>query len=258
VGGVVRSYLLALPAGPGVYPVIVDFHGYQQNALQQDTYSGLSAAGTAAGFAVVTPEGVQGQWNFVRRAAVGPDDVAFVAAILRSLAAQGCSKPTVYATGMSDGADMATALACGLPYLVRAIAPVAPSVDPVGCGPIGSMTVSYLEYHGDADPIVPYAGGGGDRPPPFQGTEAVPATQRLAVWSALDRCQPTGSTTVSGAIGLTSNVCPAGVEVDLVTIRGGGHTWPGAKVPPPVSGLGATTQQISATQQMLSFFQRHS
>lgn len=257
MGGVQRSYLLSVPAGLGGYRVIVDFHGYQQNALQQDTYSGMSAAGTAAGFVVVTPDGVHGQWNFVRRAAVGPDDVAFVAAIVRSLAAADCTNSSVYATGMSDGADMAASLACGLPQLVRAIAPVAPSIAPVGCPTQARLGVSYLEFHGDADPIVPYGGGGGDRPPPFQGTEAIAASQRLAVWSTLDGCQSTASTTVAGAIGLSTNRCPPGVEVDLVTIRGGGHTWPGATAPPPVSGLGVTTTQISATQQILGFFRRH-
>ena len=255
VGGVQRSYLIAIPPQGGPRPVVIDFHGYQQSARQQDSYTGLSAAGTRTGFVVLTPDGYRGQWNFVRRAAVGPDDVAFTEAMLADAATVACLDPRhIGATGMSDGADMADTIGCALPGRISAVVPVAPSVYPVtGC----SAPVNYLEIHGSADPIVPYSGGGGDRPPPFQGTEAQAADARFLRWAQLDGCGRGGTHALVAGVSLSEASCPTGRQVQLVTVDGGGHTWPSAVGPPPVAGLGATTTAISADLLVLQFLAAH-
>lgn len=255
VGGVPRSYLLAIPPQDGPRPVVIDYHGYQQSAHQQDAYTGLSAAGTRERFVVLTPEGYGGRWNFVRRAAVGPDDVAFTEAMLADAATRAClDEHRVGATGMSDGADMADTVACALPGRIAAVAPVAPSVFPLpGC----PDPVNYLEIHGTADPIVPYGGGGGDRPPPFQGTEAQPVATRLAQWSRLAGCTSGPTGTLAAGVTAQQMSCPAGRQVELISIAGGGHTWPGAVGPPPAAGLGATSTAINADQIILHFLAAH-
>jgi polyhydroxybutyrate depolymerase len=48
--------------------------------------------------------------------------------------------------------------------------------------------------------------------------------------------------------------CAGATEVGLYRIDGGGHTWPGAD---PSKAIGLTTQQVSATDQILAFFARH-
>jgi polyhydroxybutyrate depolymerase len=251
-----RSYLLAVPAQAGPRPVVIDYHGYQQSARQQDAYTGLSAEGTREGFVVLTPDGYGGRWNFVRRAAVGPDDVTFAEAMLADAATRAClDQHRIGATGMSDGADMADTLACALPGRIAAVAPVAPSVFPLtGC----AAPVNYLEIHGTADPIVPYGGGGGDRPPPFQGTEAQPVATRIAQWARLSAC--TGETSATLAVGVTADrlTCPAGRQVELLSVAGGGHTWPGAVGPPPAAGLGVTSTAVNADQVVLRFLAAHS
>jgi polyhydroxybutyrate depolymerase len=235
--------------------VVIDFHGYQQSALQQDSYTGLSAAGTRTGFVVLTPDGYRGQWNFVRRAAAGPDDVAFTEAMLADAATVACLDPRhIGATGMSDGADMADTLGCALPGRISAVVPVAPSVFPLaGC----TAPVSYLEIHGTADPIVPYSGGGGDRPPPFQGTEAQAAAARLVRWAQLDGCGSGSTHALVAGVTVTEASCPIGRQVQLISVDGGGHTWPSAVGPPPVAGLGATTTAISADLLVLQFLAAH-
>jgi polyhydroxybutyrate depolymerase len=254
VAGVTRSYLMAVPATSGPSPVVIDYHGYQQSARQQDAYTGLASAGTRAGFIVLTPDGYRGQWNFVRRAAVGPDDIAFAVAMLDDAEQHACVDiHRVTATGMSDGADMADALACALPGRVAAVAPVAPSVFPAGC----AAATSYLEIHGTGDPIVPYGGGGGDRPPPFEGTEAQPVLQRYGRWQALAGCPPATRSVLAADVTQLRSSCPGGRDVSLVTVAGGGHTWPGAVGPPPAPGLGATSTQISADQVILRFLAVH-
>jgi polyhydroxybutyrate depolymerase len=46
-----------------------------------------------------------------------------------------------------------------------------------------------------------------------------------------------------------------GAEVVLITIEGGGHTWPGE--PPPFSFLGRSATNVSANELMWEFFQKH-
>ncbi len=257
VAGVRRGYLLAVPAAvktASSLPVIVNFHGYHQDAGQQESYTHLSASGTAAGYLVMTPLGVNGQWNFVRRPAVGPDDVTFITRALDGLATQTCvSRARVFLTGMSDGADMAVALACADPSRFAAVVPVAASVVPASCG---ASPPSLLEIHGTSDPVVPYAGGGADRPAPFQGTRPQAARDRTARYASYAGCRGTAAwrDSVAGTRLLGYAGCPTGVDVGLLAVTGGGHTWPGAA---PQPSLGATSTSFSANQLMLTYFQYH-
>lgn len=246
VGGALRSYLLSVPASArGRPPLVVDLHGYGQSAQQQDSYTGLGAAGPAVGVVVVTPEGVRGQWNFPRRAAVGPDDVAFLAAVLADATRASCSDPgRVVLTGISDGADMAQTAGCALPGIAAVVA-VAPSV-PVEPCPHAVPTL--VEVHGRADPVVPYDGGGGDRLPPLQGTEAVAVARRLTLEAAQRGCASPRPARVTAAVAQTMWACASGRRLAIYTVEGGGHTWPGAAALP---ALGPTTQQVDATTGVL-------
>ena len=46
-----------------------------------------------------------------------------------------------------------------------------------------------------------------------------------------------------------------GAEVALVTVTGGGHTWPGRQL--PFGLMGRSTRDISATDMIWDFFVRH-
>lgn len=251
-GGVRREFRLATPRRPGRFPLVVVLHGFDQTAHWIDRYTRLPAVGTHMGFVVATPQGLLDRWNFPRRATIGPDDVTFLHAVVGWLTRHSCvDRRAVFVTGFSDGADMADTAGCARPGLFRAVGAVAASVVPGRChGP-----VDVLQIHGDADPIVPFLGGGGDRPPPFEGTEAVSAVAQLRAWERQDRCvggdrmhrlRPTVEL-------LTPRTCRSGRWSKLMIIRGGGHTWPGAARALP---YGATTHAISATRQILYFF-RH-
>ncbi|MHB2023723.1 MAG: CE1 family esterase, partial [Mycobacteriales bacterium] len=244
VAGVTRSYLLEVPnaAAAGVrLPLVLSFHGYDQSDFQQNAYTGLAAVAQSQGVYVVTPEGYDGRWNFPRRPYVGPSDVAFVATLLAALPGQICyDAHRVVATGWSDGADMANTLGCALPGRIAAVFGVAPSVFPQPCQ---QMPPTVVEVHGTADPIVPFDGGGGDRPYPFQGLTAQPVASRMASWAALGGCS--GEVTHPVAAGVSAEVwtCPPPRHLALYVIAGGGHTWPGAA---PWPALGATTTAVSA------------
>lgn len=243
--------MVATPGQLGRAPLVVLLHGYNQTAQFIDRYTAMSHIGTQLGFVVAVPQGLHDRWNFPRRRVIGPDDVRFLGLTVRRLERLACVDPRrVFVVGFSDGADMADTAACASPTLVRAVATVAASVIPQHC----PTPVDVLQIHGDADPVVPFKGGGGDRDPPFEGTEAVAAMQQFRAWVALDRC--TGARTSAPAPTVewtTATGCRSSRTASLVTVRGGGHTWPGATTALP---YGATTRAFSATYQILHYFKR--
>ena len=67
--------------------------------------------------------------------------------------------------------------------------------------------------------------------------------------------QPSAASAQQGEVDARRLALQSGAtEVGLYRIDGGGHTWPGAD---PRKAIGLTTQQVSATDQILAFFARH-
>ena len=226
--------------------MIIDFHGGNQSAAEQEQYTELGVYGASHGFIVATPNGTNGLWNFTGSEPGLPDDVGFTKAIAAFVGLGGCSDGRVYTAGISDGADMAVAAACAVPA-VRAVFAVAPSITPrVAC-----TKKSYLEVHGDADPIVPYLGSANGS---FADTPSRPVLSRLPFWT--NGCQgPTpGIQPADGTVVQTWSC--AGRTVSLYTVDGGGHTWPGAPGQEPVPGLGMKAIW-SADSAALNFFSDH-
>jgi polyhydroxybutyrate depolymerase len=56
---------------------------------------------------------------------------------------------------------------------------------------------------------------------------------------------------------VTHDKCRDGAEVELCTIRDGGHTWPGGKDLPFFLKQGHTTHAVDANDMIWSFFQKH-
>jgi polyhydroxybutyrate depolymerase len=250
--GVRRTFLLSAPGGVGRHPLVVLFHGFDETAAWIDRYTQLPRAGIAAGFIVAAPQGIDDRWNFARRPAIGPDDVAFVRALVTHVKRHTClDGRRVFVTGFSDGADMADTVACDLAG-IGAVAGVAASVPVQGC----RKPLDVLQIHGDADPIVPYAGGGGDRPQPFQGLVAVSVPGQMQEWQSLDGCSgPQARRTLAqaGIVILRSGGCRSDRRVLLIRVAGGGHTWPGALLNLP---SGATNHTWDATNSILHFFEQ--
>lgn len=228
-------------------PVVVSLHGYGQSAAQLDSYTGLASSSASAGVLVVTPEGSSRRWNFVRRPQVGPDDVAFLWAVILQVMDHQCGDPgRLVLTGMSDGADMANTLACAIGGAVSWVITVAPSVSPQPCG---NPPRRLVEIHGVADAVVPFAGGGADRPAPFEGAQAQPVAGRMDDWAALLGCGAARDLPVRADITRTTWSCPDGRRLELLAVAGGGHTWPGAR---PWPAMGATTTTLDATRLVLT------
>jgi polyhydroxybutyrate depolymerase len=234
-------------------PVVLNFHGYTSNGMQQNVFSGMDAKSDAEGFIAVHPNGTGSSLSWNAGACCGDaatnmvDDVGFVGAIIDKLETDLCvDAARVYATGMSNGGFLSHRLACELSNRIAAVAPVAGVVGIPSCTP--ARPISVMHFHGTADMLVPYNGD------PQNGFPSVPDT--FKGWAMRDGCtdEPFVSFQKSDSSCQTYKQCGGGAEVILCTVQNGGHTWPGGLAVP---SLGYTTTNLSATDAMWDFFQRH-
>ncbi len=236
-------------------PVVLNFHGYTSDGVQQAAYSGMVRKSDEAGFIAVHGDGTGAQKSWNAGACCGDamtskvDDVALVRAILDELEAKLCvDTKRVFATGMSNGGFLSHRLACELADRIAAVAPVAGVLGVPACTP--SRPVAVMHFHGTLDALVPY--GGVD-----DGTRKFPSVEATSDgWATRNGCTGAPRTTVERdeVTCKTRDKCAGGTEVTLCTITGGGHTWPGAI---PIPAFGHTTQAIRATDAMWEFFQKH-
>jgi len=232
-------------------PVVLNFHGFTSNAAEEALLSGMNDKADKEGFVVVYPEGLNSSWNAGACCGVsaqsGVADVQFVSDLIDSLEVQICvDAKRVFATGMSNGGFLSHRLGCELSDRIAAIAPVAGVLGIPQCDP--KRAVPVMHFHGTLDPLVPWNGD------PALGFPPVPDT--FAGWATRDGCtgDPTSTYDKGDAHCATYETCSAGATVTLCTIDNGGHTWPGGL---PVPALGNTSTDISATDEMWTFFRKH-
>ena len=238
----VRTYLLHVPAGydprrPA--SVILNFHGYAQTAAQQEAYSGLVPLSDSNGFVLVTPEGSGSPQGWAISGVYddnGIDDVVFVSGLVSHLSDSLCLDPRrIYATGHSNGAEMASQLACLLPSLIAAAAPVSGAVfqDCQGAG------VPIVAFQGTDDWNVPYED----------------SADAVSQWVTHNACpeEPDVSSPAAG-VELRSWKCTGG-DVAFYVLEGVGHVWPGGD--PNLGGVGAPSDAVNASAVMWEFFRSH-
>lgn len=252
-GGVERVYRLAVPADydPDVaVPLVLNLHGSGSNAFQASGYGDVPRAATARGMVVVAAEAVDGQWQL---AATGTD-ADFLTALLDDIEARYCiDRNHEHIVGMSLGAWKAAATACEVSDRFASVSLVTVEVFPGRCEPM-----AVIAFHGTADPVVPY-GEGADAGVVVTGPNAgLPgARTNIANWAESAGCDAEPETSEIGTdVELWRYAgCDEGIGVELYTILGGGHTWPGSDI--DVAALGVTTSTISATELTLDWFEAH-
>ena len=272
----VGTFILHLPpdvTDPEPLPLVVDLHGYSEPAAIHAVQSGLPAFGDTAGFVTIVPDIDRPvpRWD----STVGSPDVQFLEELLDHIEATVCIDTNrVFVAGLSNGAFMASIVACDLSDRFAAAAPVAGIQAPPDCDP--ARPVPVIAFHGTADTFVPYTGGLGasvaslpsadgdgtlgtsaptDDPAPAGPTVA----ERASTWAVRNGCAAVADeTAIAPDVTLLEFGCPAGVEVELYRIEGGGHSWPGSAFSQQIVGIiGATTMSIDATQLMWDFFKAH-
>ena len=241
LGGATRSYRLHLPAtGERPYPVVFSFHGLNSNAEQEERLSQFSALADREGFIAVYPEGVGSKWRFVGRSDA---DVLFTMAIIEKLAADHpIDRRRIYATGISNGAQMAWRLACDRPDVFAAFGFVAGGYRKICDGPVRPPIIL---FHGTSDRLLPYGGRG----------VLMPVRAFAVGWAAREGCRMASQGEVIYRKGDATGerwACLPGQEVELYTLDGKGHSWPGSMMPARI-----TSQDVDATSVMWAFFKAH-
>jgi polyhydroxybutyrate depolymerase len=265
---------------------VLAFHGGGQTASALEAMAQLRPKADASSFILVEAEGTGAlgpgtsgaidAWNAGNCCAYPSekaiDDVAFVRATSDDVATQVCVDPQrVFATGFSNGAMLAHRLACELSDRIAAIAAVSggmgeenlavtPPETIFTCDP--PRPVPVLHIHGTQDVCYPFDGG----PSPLIGaTTFEPVMTTIDGWVARNGCEPTTKTVLAnGRATCKEYACPAGGagDVELCTIQGGGHYWPGGNDWPGSEtlcgmGQGVLSADLDANDALWQWFVAH-
>jgi polyhydroxybutyrate depolymerase len=277
IAGVTRSFTVALPPVRPA-PLVIVLHGAAQSGADMMTRTAWPQVAREGHFGVVFPDGLGHGWADLRpntrRVLFGPpkgtDDVAFITQLIDKFVRDGSADPRrIYVTGVSNGGAMAMTMVCARADLFAAAASVIFNFGDEAaqaCHP--SRAVPMLMMNGTADPIVPYEGGQGSSR--FAAGGFWSTEQTLAFWRQTNQCEgadaeatelddrdPDDQSTVTR---ITSN-CPAGHDVVLYRINGGGHRMPGripdARFPRMVTYmLGPQNRDVDGAEVIWDFFKR--
>lgn len=245
----------------GLHALTVDYHfvasmvGFTDMQTKPREFIGVAPSGLLNG---PTP-------YWLAAPSVVNHDITFIDDLLDTLESELCvDTRRVYSTGMSNGAQMSSLLACRLPNRITAVAPVAGVEFYDVCH---GRPVPVIAFHGTADPIVTYEGGGlnaatianinfwkGNVPsglPVHHGVDAA-----MQTWAAHNGCDP-----VPVEVRISPEVrrrewrhCRA--DTILYIVDGGGHSWPGKPVPAFEAMFGHTTTDIDASTLIFEFFRK--
>ncbi len=246
-------HALVFRQGEGPQPTLLVLHGALATAALTARSTGFREAAARRGFTAVFPDGVDRQWNDGREGGHrGPDDVAFIRALVKHLVDDGIALPRrLYIAGISNGGMMSFTMACKAPELFAGVGTVIANM-PAGIEPCTSKPMTLVMVNGTADPMVPFEGGGvglgGGR-----GTVlSVDAT--LARFTAADGCAAPAvredvlAKTTADRLRVTRDTwsgCSIGTSVTLYRVEGGGHAMFGRRA--LLGGLlGPSTQDFVA------------
>lgn len=244
-----RSFIVHLPSGyssNNQYPLVINLHGLNSNAAQQQNYSQFDLVADTANFIVVYPNAIGGSWVIN-----GSSDADFIAHLIDTIRSEYSCNSCLFITGMSQGGFLTYKLACALNQEIKAIAVVSGNMSQNlqnTCSISSDLPV--MHFHGTTDPLVAYTGTIGI--PPVETT--------IDWWVNQTNCNPTpqftaipdvvqsDSSTVEKyyyANGATTS------EVTFYKVLNGGHTWPGAS---PIPQFGNTNQDLDASSIIGDFF----
>jgi len=250
-----------MPAGKA--PAIVLLHYEYGNSA---VMANLTSAGTLAakmGYWVILPQAINDQWSDdPRNPNETTDDIGFLSSMIGTLTSQHPIDPQrVSMSGFSNGGFMTETMICQRPDLIASAVVVAAELrvaEKNVCSP--SRPVPTVIVMGTDDPIVPYTG--------YEWT-MLSATQTFNWWRGVNGCNPTLApitTNLPVAVNDGTSVveqtdanCSSRNEVDLYTVNGGGHAWPGSAYDTGAMSLGylgARSMNLDTTQMLGQFASR--
>jgi len=260
VGGRSRTFRVFRPSTlpDGEVPLVVMLHGGFGDDDQAETAYGWDDEASREGFVVAYPNGLNRAWDggggcCGKPGAEHVDDVGFISQVVVTVERElSIDARRVYATGISNGGIMSYRLACDT-TIFAAIGPDSATL-------MGSCDhpapVSVIHIHGTADHNIPFAGGQGSG---FAKVDGPPVPEVVASWRSVDGCSPPVSST-AGVVTRSVASCPDGRTVELITIAGAGHQWPGSQGHGLIGrllGLDPPSHALDATSTIWAFFAAH-
>ncbi len=260
VDGLERYYRLYLPVNyseDANMPLVMNFHGYGSDAIQQELYTGLFLLANTENFVVCHPEGTLDQigkkfFNVGFPNSTGVDDVNFATTLIDLLIEDYKLDSTrVYSCGMSNGGYFSYKLACERGDKIAAVCSVTGSMVPAQFEACMPAPIPVMQMHGTADPTVLY-----------EGDEiGVPIETLVDYWVNINQCNTEPEYTAIEDVN-TDDECTAelfkyteginGNEVHFYKIEGGGHSWPSSSI-----DYGVTNRDFNANQAIWDFFKQY-
>lgn len=273
VEGRQRSFTFYIPSTvQSGAPLILVLHGSSMDGkrMREATGYGFDVIADREGFIVAYPDGFGGHWNDCREVGAYEakrrdiHDVAFLRELIDWFVTEhGISPDRVFATGFSNGGQMAYRLAYEMPDLVRAVAAIAASIptpDNQTCLAAG-QPVATMIINGTKDPLNPYSGGEVALFGVLFRRGTVESTLATATyWARLagaaeplqDRLPDADAGDGTGTVRWTwAGTGPP--HVILFAVEAGGHTIPHPDLSFPRI-LGRTSHDFSAAEVIWSFF----
>lgn len=244
VGGRTRSFLLHLPpASDGRrVPLVLVLHGHAGSANVAMESTRMNEAADRAGVAVAYPNGsgalryVGLSWN--ARTCCGHaqrhrvDDVAFLDTLVRTLVAAGLADSTrVFATGFSAGGMLALRLACERPRTFAGVADVAGAMPDTTCAAGRAVRVLLVQGAEDDELRLDLRALRRRRGHRF----ARSLEDALGFWARRAGCVGADGRVLArrdstaAYTRLRAASCPPGLAVELYTVPGHPHAWPGGR-----------------------------
>lgn len=252
VKGLWRTFLVHLPKNYNTnqsFPLVVNMHGLNSNAEQQQYYSQFDKVADTSDFIVVYPNAINGSW-----ASFGNDDVDFISILIDAIKSKYKVNDCLFFTGMSQGGFLSYKLACLVPQKVTAIAVVSGNMS---TNLQNSCSLNYdlpiMHFHGTKDELVPYNGSLGISTVDKTIDWWVEHNQCITLpnYNVLANINANDGSTVERYTYLGNKMRQ---EVAFYKITNGGHTWPGAPIDIP---FGNTNKDINASYLIGGFFKKY-
>ncbi len=255
------------------YPLVFILHGGGGTAkgLIRTTNSRFNQLADQHRFIAVYPNGVEKSWNDGARDTVGVarklniNDVGFFEKMIEILETEhSIDTKNIFVCGISNGGFMTQRLAFELSEKIKGIGVVAANLSKV----LEKQTypknpVSVLFINGTDDPIVPYNGGQVSVFRKKRG-EIFSVVETINIWKRINACTKemdqyfypdTNTNDNCTAIkSVWKNIENTKLKVAAITIKNGGHTWPGTKRNLPKWLVGNTNMDINGCDEIWNFF----
>lgn len=221
VGADMRTFLMhRAPRLASPAPIFILLHGTSANANTMMAESGMNRIADSLGAIAIYPNGTGGIpyirlfWNVAGCCsdASRPNEAAMIRTIVDTLAGHyAVDRARIGVAGFSDAGTLAYLLACDESNVITAIGVVSGELPEHPCTP--HPAISTLVFHGTADRNVHYGA----------------TREHVAEWARRESCGRARADTSEAIIHDVYTGCADDAVVELYTIRGGRHAWPGGR-----------------------------